>query len=566
MAETGRLLPGSDTEQLGTWTRIRHFAVPRSMIERCTAAREAGDWRAACAAGKVEVLFDLADVALEHGSDVAARLADDLRHLAPDLLRWHLPRVDSNNMTFEPRMTYLLAGYGAKPTEGPFLTVRSPDGVFLKQRLRLGLSPRKVRRTASTVWWVGMRHLWDVRHSDELRTWCGGGERAPFFEADGTPTPAPGQQPGPGSDPAALTEYVNEVFRRDKLAAACAVAGIEVAVPPVAERQWWVPEVVLGFLPLAPTQWATAFAALKPLGDRWVIWHDGIALVLDASRPDQVRGWVVPTADDADARKECSRLPKLPAVAAQRPVDLDLLVAGRLTPDDLHPLVHAALFPKRSTVDGQVGPPPPSPPKPVRVRCHGRMHQVTPEGGTLRLLSHSDEEVPRELAFAALSGDYSGCVGARRAWATGEGNLSRGLQKQRGEVFYRMLHGDADGVMAMLDAGFDHNVRDAGGRSLLHYLAKADHEELLPRLLAAGLDPAGRDDAGDTPLKYMAKFRPSAALVRNLAAAGGADPPDGWDWLTIALLTEYTRADPELAAMISARTGMEVPVIAGEDE
>lgn len=570
MGKVERFLPGPrNSEQLGIWQRIRHFAVPRSMIERCAQARATGDWRAACAAAQVDVLFDLADVARDwpatpDGDDVAERLADDLRHLAPDLLRWHLPRVESQNMALAPRMTYVLAGYRAKGTDGPFLTVQSPDGVFLKQRLRLGLMPRKVRRSASVVWWTGLRHLWDARCSDELRTRCGGGDRAPFFEAEGTPVPVVAHPPSPADDPAALTEYVNTVLLRGDLLAACDAAGIRVTAAPSQHSR--TPQEQLVYAPLAPTQWAAALAAFAPIARTWRIQCDDAALILDASEPGRVRGRAVSTADDTAARQECRRLPVLPEAAWQRPVDLDLLLAGRITPDDLHPLVHAALFPKRSTVDGQVGPPQPSPPQPVRVRCSGAMHHVSPEGGTLRLLSHSDEEVPREMAFAALSGNYTGCFAARMAWSRGEGNLSRGLQKQRAELFTRMLHGDADGVEAMLDAGFDHNARDFSGRGLLHHLAKVDHERLLPRLLAAGLDPARRDDARRTPLQFIAKHRPSAALVRALIEAGGADVPDGWDWATPELIAEYERTDPDLAAMISDHTGMRVSGTAEDDD
>lgn len=62
------------------------------MIERATASRLAGDWRGACAAADVDITFELSEVADHCGDDVATALEDDLRHLAPDLLRWYLPR------------------------------------------------------------------------------------------------------------------------------------------------------------------------------------------------------------------------------------------------------------------------------------------------------------------------------------------------------------------------------------------------------------------------------------------------------------------------------------------
>lgn len=69
------------------WRRIRRYAVPGWMIEQATGRRLAGDWRGACAAAGVDVTFDLAEVARVHGRPVASALEDDLRHLAPDLLR-----------------------------------------------------------------------------------------------------------------------------------------------------------------------------------------------------------------------------------------------------------------------------------------------------------------------------------------------------------------------------------------------------------------------------------------------------------------------------------------------
>src|SRR5690348_3371444 len=79
-------------ETAGAWRRIRRYAVPRWMIEQATERRLAGDWRGACAAANVDIAFDLADVANEHGAAVAAAIEDDLLHFAPDLLRWHAPR------------------------------------------------------------------------------------------------------------------------------------------------------------------------------------------------------------------------------------------------------------------------------------------------------------------------------------------------------------------------------------------------------------------------------------------------------------------------------------------
>src|SRR3954467_11933309 len=79
--------------RLSFWLRVREFAVPPSMIETATARRATGDWAGACAAARVDADIDLRAVTRRRGPEFTQRLRTDLRHLAPDLLRWHFPRV-----------------------------------------------------------------------------------------------------------------------------------------------------------------------------------------------------------------------------------------------------------------------------------------------------------------------------------------------------------------------------------------------------------------------------------------------------------------------------------------
>lgn len=116
--------------RLSFWLRVREFAVPPSMIETATARRSAGDWAGACAAAGIDVDFNLRSVARTHGHDLAARIRADLRHLAPDLLRWHLPRVAPDGL-LRPGLTIALARYEyvAAEREGEhpvYLVVRTP--------------------------------------------------------------------------------------------------------------------------------------------------------------------------------------------------------------------------------------------------------------------------------------------------------------------------------------------------------------------------------------------------------------------------------------------------------
>lgn len=123
----GGFQPVDDT----AWQRIRRYAVPGWMIERATAHRLAGDWRSACAAAGVDVAFDLPGLADRYGDAVARAVADDPRHFAPDLPRWHLPRVPGGHSTIVADLRIVLAHYGQAgtvlgPVDGPAGGVRAP--------------------------------------------------------------------------------------------------------------------------------------------------------------------------------------------------------------------------------------------------------------------------------------------------------------------------------------------------------------------------------------------------------------------------------------------------------
>jgi hypothetical protein len=75
------------------YQRVRRYAVPQWMIDAATERRLAGDVACACAAANLDLDVNLAAVALVCGQETADVVADDLRHLARDLLRWHMFRV-----------------------------------------------------------------------------------------------------------------------------------------------------------------------------------------------------------------------------------------------------------------------------------------------------------------------------------------------------------------------------------------------------------------------------------------------------------------------------------------
>ncbi len=143
--------------RLSFWLRVREFAVPPSMIESATDRRLAGDWRGACAAAGFDVDIDLSVSARTYGADIAAQVSDDLHHLAPDLLRWHLPRVAPDGL-LRPALTVTLAGYGdivpgnrCRGTGSVYLVVRTaPAWADAGQRVVLTCGTARIPGTIRT--------------------------------------------------------------------------------------------------------------------------------------------------------------------------------------------------------------------------------------------------------------------------------------------------------------------------------------------------------------------------------------------------------------------------------
>ncbi|MFF3019050.1 ankyrin repeat domain-containing protein [Streptomyces sp. NPDC057939] len=539
----GAPLPGAlRPEDAAAWQRIRRWAVPRRTIERATAHRLAGDWSAACAAAGTEVTFELPRVASRYGAAVAEAVERDLRHLAPDLLRWHLPRVLGGRTTLAPGRRIVLAHYdpdgGAARGRGvPALHVTTHAMVDGPQRLRLGCGPLPRHGVAdhhpawSTEDWTAARRLWDARHTAELRAHAGPADRLPFFRADGTPL-APEELPtaDPGAaDPAGRAEWSAVLQARGETEEAFAVAGIALdttlpEVPYLAQalRNELEALRVAVVDPSRIADEARRYAAAGA-GDRFhFVPHRRCPVRLEPADPGS--GAMLSARVGSPGERLPRGATRLPDHAWQPLPDLQLVRAGRLDRRALHPLVGAALFPDAGPA---AGPPDPAAPRPVRVRCAGQWHEVRSRGGVLDI-PHDEQDRRRERALRESGGPAVGCFAVREAWTSGKGRLPRALRAERDELLQRFQHGDAPAVLALLDAGVDPRVRDAKGRGLLHLLPLLDHEELLPRLLAAGLGLEDEDAAGTTPLGSAVHDGGSAALVRALIAAGGRiDVVDG---------------------------------------
>ncbi|GAA1595202.1 hypothetical protein [Actinoplanes couchii] len=133
------------------WQRIRRYTVPGWMIAESTAARDRGDWRAACEAAAVEVLFD------DPGP-----VADLLAGFAPDLLRWHLPRPPggTTGLGFRQRFVLTPASVTADTTVLLASTSRA-DRLTLEQVRLRDLPPGPAFPVPD--------HLWDAREYAGLR-------------------------------------------------------------------------------------------------------------------------------------------------------------------------------------------------------------------------------------------------------------------------------------------------------------------------------------------------------------------------------------------------------------
>ncbi|MEW2175935.1 hypothetical protein AB0890_06280 [Streptomyces sp. NPDC005406] len=390
---------------LSFWLRVRQFAVPPSMIETATARRQAGDWAGACAAAGIDVDLRLGSLARTHGRGLAARVRADLRHLVPDLLRWHLPRIAPHGL-LRPGLTIALARYDAEEPDGRgpvHLVVRTPPAwADAGQRISLALwdgsrsdagarrhpHPRPSRRFRLDL----HRHLWDARRVGELRI-RSGADRPPSDAVD----PAVAERVPPG--------------RR------CAAGR-------------WAAEAVLLLRADAPT---TGTFVVR-FGGRHRLFLEPDPYGDGAGQP-ALRIAQAPPGGGGSA------LAVLPDAATWALPDLELIRSGAFAADRLHPLVLRALIPEHvparpvPLADG-VGPS-------RLVECGGAQHRIGLVDGTLSPLDHDPAEVRREELLAALTGTPMPCLQAIDE-AHRRPDCLAGVRE-------RLDHGDIEGALAVVE-------------------------------------------------------------------------------------------------------------------
>ncbi|HWS39325.1 MAG TPA: hypothetical protein VN408_42105 [Actinoplanes sp.] len=436
------------------WVRIRRFAIPGWMISECTAARERGDWRAACEAAGVEVLFD------DPGP-----VADLLAGLAPDLLRWHLPRSRGGSTALSPGRRYVLTDAAVVTPETPVLLVRTlpDDRLSLDRACLRDLPPGPIIPVPA--------HLWDAREADGLRV---------------VTTLSP--------DSATWAD-AGWVFTGDQDYLDLFIGGLDPMLLAAELRR-----VAAGFGTdrlLLISEWLSTWLRLTVTPDQlWLQRH----LYPGGPTSDQV-------------------IPALHQDLLRPPPDSALVRDGHLDVAEVHPLVRAVLFPSAPAGPVAAGPPLVTE-ELFRVRCRGVWHWVGVSAGRIELPEHSDEERQREHSLAAFGGEMGGCFQAEKAWNGGGGRLPRRIRQHRRDLIVRLELGGARALEQMLDAGLNPDLRDGAGRTLIHMLRTLGDPGLLPRLLAAGLDIETRCRQGFTPLFEAVDQRWPSRYIIALVDAG----------------------------------------------
>ncbi|MFF6814126.1 hypothetical protein ACFZAG_30235 [Streptomyces sp. NPDC012403] len=418
--------------RLSFWRRVREYAVPPSMIETATARRRVGDWAGACAAAGIDVDLRLRTLARSHGRELTDQVRDDLRHLAPDLLRWHMPRVAPDGL-LRPGLTIALARYGRQ--DPVYLVVRTPPAwaeggqrislaLWDGDRLRAGAGPHPHPRPGPRFRLDLHRHLWDARRSGELPLRAGAGPRAGDQDQ---PVPLP-----PGHH-CAVDRWADEarIVLRD---------------------------------------------AGRTTGSVIVRVGAGQRLRLDLAEDPEGRAAPPVRIGPAPTDGSVSALPVLPEAATYVLPDLELLRTGAIEAGRLHPLVASALVPEHAPAGPPRTPAPAG--RPRVVECRGARHRIGLVDGVLVPLDHDPDEIRREELLVALTGTPLPCLRAiDRAHRRPE--CLTGVRE-------RLDHGDVAGALAVVESLLGPGARLRGG-PLRDELEAAARRRITYGLYRAGL-------------------------------------------------------------------------------
>ncbi|QMU74579.1 hypothetical protein GXW83_01035 [Streptacidiphilus sp. PB12-B1b] len=482
------------------WQRVREYAVPPSMIETATARRAAGDWAGACAAARVDADLDLRAVRDRHGTELVTRLRADLRRLAPDLLRWHMPRIVPDGR-LRPGLTISLSRYRSGRDTPLQLVVRTPPAwADAGQRMSLALweksgtgtprhhpHPHPDRRFRLDL----HRHLWDSRRCGELAWRCGAGL-------------VPPDRPYAPTRP----DVPDLPDRSD-----------------VHDCSW------------ASERWAAEAELLlraegRPDGSFTVRLGARSRAVLELVAPDDSHAPTFRPLREALPPQEAAALPVLPEAAARALPDLELLRAGLIASDRLHPLVATALAMAASAAAGS-GPATGRDFRfgdPHRVECRGEIHRIALRDGVLAAIHHDPAQLRREELLVALGGPALPCLRAIDAVHRDPEALPA--------VRERISHGDIAGALNVVegllgpgavlrDGPLRDELESAAARRIDHGLFRSGLVAVHPAAGAVGggnSSGSGRAEPGRGPrldrrtpaamrLKRSSRARPRTGLA-----------------------------------------------------
>lgn len=460
----------------------RRHGVPPTMIEAAARRRAAGDWRGACAAADVEVSFHPDAVRRRHGRAAADALLADLRTLAPDLLRWHLPRCGHGAGRLLDGLLIPLADYAGAGTvltlaaATPGFALAAGERIVLtlleseavrggRAEANAGPALRELlnsvhRRSAERYSLRRQRMFWDAACAPRLRALCsadgadgalgaGGADEILRLQDAGRAVDAwtaAGFAVTVGTSPAAGTVTADERSRLTRW-----LATVPVNLPRLTER-------VRDALP------GTRRALIRCGGGAIIL--SGLD---DDARP---RAEVVPP---RAVRALTASPPPVPDAAWARPLDADLLRLGLLEAHELHPLVGSAL---RETPDepaasdewryssvlgieaqyaaatgtgtGTGTGAGAGDRSVVLVRCGADLHRVARSEGRWLAVDHEDHAV-RELLLARLGGPTNPCRAAAEHLGSGRHVIElveRLLDHGRVEEATRLLREHADALVA----------------------------------------------------------------------------------------------------------------------
>jgi hypothetical protein len=531
-------LPPHYATVVDDWLAGRRWSVPATMVERATGRRLAGDWRGAGEAAGFHVRVDLDAVRHRYGAEVADRVGDDLRHLVPDLVRWHLPReLTGGHGRILPDLAVGLAWYGTDAPDAPALWVQTQTHREGPQQPHLRFGPLdRADPAVQGERWDGARYLWDSRATDGLRhrlnAWPAGDDvnpvtdRTPYFHRDGRSSWS--DRPYPPHLRLPAEDIMVELFHGN-VDKAWATAGVTADMNPENRDNWWF-EVHLN-----EQRHAMVASLVAEVRGRLASGSQAEVFV-PGHLPDYYRTVLVRATSDgltatvARDRRDLSGVEILPRVTWQSFPELELLHLDLLPAHGLHPLVRAALFPDETDPDGYRPREDVTAPETVRVRCGGGWHRVGWRGGRIDAHDHPPEEARRERVLRTLGGAVPPCLTVVETWRTPTGErMPAALRRLRRDASALIRGGDVTAFLDLLDRGIDSaGIRDRRRRTPLHLAAHlagpdVDAGALVRRLVDAGLDVDARDALDRTPLAIVLFDGGSAPLVRALLDAG-ADP------------------------------------------